>query len=299
MHGRILIIDTLPTNRGVLKAKMLAAHFTVESCASTAEAVKRINTSPPDLVLINLSDPVEARHGFCKTLRNAPATAGIGIVVIGLADTAMARFAALDAGADDVLPLPTNDTLLLARIRSLLRVRSNSREVAMHEAPGHALGFEEKKQSFVTASPVAILSRTRSQADPLMAKLSVGLRQKVSFVPLTTALADAKIAPLPDLMVIVAEPGDRFLDTVSDLRLQPDTGLAAQLIILPEQQPELAAAFLDNGADDVVSGDCEPRELVLRAKALLRRQRDRKWPGLKEASGVLAAITNPQARYMH
>ena len=56
MTGRILIVDTIPTNRIVLKVKMLAAQFAVDACASRQEAEEIIAKRRPDLMLINLSD---------------------------------------------------------------------------------------------------------------------------------------------------------------------------------------------------------------------------------------------------
>ena len=138
MTGRILIVDTLPTNRIVLKVKMLAAQFKVDACASRLEAETIIAKDRPDLILINLSDQAEDRHGFCRELKDDPETAAIAIISVGIADTARARFAALDAGADDVLPRPINDALLLARIRSLLRVRHARHELLLRDGTSRA-----------------------------------------------------------------------------------------------------------------------------------------------------------------
>jgi two-component system cell cycle response regulator len=159
MTGRILIVDTVPTNRIVLKVKMLAAQFTVNACGSRADAEVMIAARRPNLIMINLSDPTEDRHGFCKELKEKPETAAIAIISVGVADTARARFASLDAGADDVMPRPINDALLLARIRSLLRVRNARQELMLRDSTSRALGREEAKIDFVAASSVALLSQ--------------------------------------------------------------------------------------------------------------------------------------------
>jgi CheY-like chemotaxis protein len=75
MTGRILIVDTVPTNQIVLKVKMLAAQFTVDACGSRADAEVMIAARRPDLILSNLSDPTADRHGFCKELKEKPETA--------------------------------------------------------------------------------------------------------------------------------------------------------------------------------------------------------------------------------
>ena len=69
MSGRILIVDSVSTNRIVLRVKMLAAKYDVDAVASCADARSRIADCQPDLILINLTDESEDGHGFCRSLR--------------------------------------------------------------------------------------------------------------------------------------------------------------------------------------------------------------------------------------
>ena len=90
MTGRILIVDTVPTNRVVLKVKMLAAQFSVDACGSRKDAELAIAHKKPDLILINLSNPTEDRHGFCRELKENPDTAVIAIISVRVIDSARA-----------------------------------------------------------------------------------------------------------------------------------------------------------------------------------------------------------------
>ena len=297
MSGRILIIDTVPTNRIVLKVKMVTAQFSVDACSSRLEAEAIIATNRPDLILVNLSDPVEDRHDFCKTLRAEAETASIAIIAVGVADTAKARFAALDAGADDVLPRPMSDTLLLARIRSLLRVRSASEELLLRDSTSRALGFEEASSRFETAAHVALLSTTATPEPTLLATLTKGLRQPVRALEPGCVLRQTDVTPVPDLFVIdgtnaTAADGKLF-GLVSDLRCRSETRLATQLVIVPDDAPDVAAMFLDLGADDVAATSTSAGELTLRARALIRRKQlhDRLRDTVRD--GLHAAITDP------
>ncbi len=275
MTGRILIIDTVPTNRIVLKVKMLAAQFSVDACGTRADAEALIAQQRPDLILINLSDPTEDRHEFCVELKNNPDTAAIAIISVGVADTARARFAALDAGADDVLPRPINDALLLARIRSLLRVRNARNELMLRDSTSRALGFEETKVGFAAASRVAILSQEGPFGDELAQMLSAGLSAPISRIQTETVLSNDN-AQLPDLFVIDAtqnpEDGHDLFRLISDLRSRRETRLSSLFVILPENTPNVAALVLDLGADDAVSANISEGELILRAKALVRQK---------------------------
>lgn len=297
MSGRILIIDTVATNLIVLKVKMLAAQFHVDACSCRTEAEAIITTNRPDLILINLSDPVEDRHAFCKALKSRPATNGIAVIAVGVTDTARARFAALDCGADDVLPHPTNDIFLLARIRSLLRVRTATQELLLRESTSRALGFDDAVARFEIAANVALLSPSPARDTDFAKLLRVGLRQPVRHIAMSSVLTATSVAPIPDLFVIDTtssnlSENDMF-GLVSDLRSRSETRLSTQLVIVPKDMPRMAAMFLDLGADDVVYCGTSAGELTLRAKALVKRKlhNDRLRDTLRD--GLNAAITDP------
>lgn len=297
MTGRILIVDTLPTNRIVLKVKMLAAQFKVDACGSRIEAEAIIAQQRPDLILINLSDQAEDRHGFCRELKDDPETAEIAIISVGMADTARTRFAALDAGADDVLPRPINDALLLARIRSLLRVRHARQELMLRDGTSRALGFEETRTGFDAAARIALVSNSASSSDAFALKLNSGLVLPVLLFETDRILTTTSVTPVPDLFIIdgtqYVDEGRSLFRLVSDLRSRAETRTSTIMVILPKRQHEIAALALDLGADDAVSSDISGGELVLRAKALVHQKllHDRLRDTVR--SGLQAAVTDP------
>ncbi|MFT5630241.1 MAG: two-component system cell cycle response regulator [Gammaproteobacteria bacterium] len=296
MTGRILIVDTVPTNRIVLKVKMLAAQFSVDACGSRKDAEEVIARQKPDLILINLSDPIEDQHGFCRELKENPDTAAIAIISVGVADTARARFAALDAGADDVLPRPINDALLLARMRSLLRVRHARHELMLRDGTSRALGFEESRRNFDATARIALLSRHAISGDALAAQFNSGLSVPVTRLETDTVLANS-VAPVPDLFVIDGtqdnDGGRAVFRLISDLRSRAETRLSTLFVILPHNEPEIAAMVLDLGADDAVSLDISDDEMVLRARALVRQKllHDKLRDTVRD--GLHAAVTDP------
>ncbi|MEL6683022.1 MAG: diguanylate cyclase [Pseudomonadota bacterium] len=297
MSGRILIVDTVATNRIVLKVKMLSAQFSVDACSSRLEAEAIIATNRPDLILVNLSDPVEDRHSFCQALRQDPQTASIAIIAVGVADTSRARFAALDAGADDVLPRPMNDALLLARIRSLLRVRSATEELMLRDSTSRALGFEDARAGFEAAANVALLAPVETAHPTFRTALQAGLGVAVRVLDTNAVLKTNTVEPIPDLFVIDATNVEthqaKLFGLVSDLRSRTETRNATLLIVVPDGVAEVAAMFLDLGADDIVAASASEGEITLRAKALVRRKllHDRLRATVR--NGLHAAITDP------
>ena len=297
MPARILILDAVATNRIVLKVKMQATQFAVDACTNRAEAERAMAENRPDLILLNLTCPNEDIHAFCKDLRNMASTAAVAIIALGTPDTAKARFAALDAGADDVMRRPINDTLLLARIRNLLRVRSAGQELVLRDSTSRALGFEEARRSFETPANVAFVTPIPDIHAKTTDALSRNLGKPVSVITPDAALAAVTLSHQPDLLIIdataVPQNERALFGLVSDLRSRAGTRLSGQLIITPADEPEVTALFLDLGADDAVAANASPAEIALRAKALIAQKQQTDALRATVRSGLHAAITDP------
>lgn len=297
MPGRVLIIDTVATNRIVLKVKMLSAQFIVDACANLDEAAPIIRDNPPDLILINLADQIENRHGFCRKLKDDPATSCISIIAVGIAETSRARLAALDAGADDVMPRPLNDALLLARIRSLMRAGNTGHDMMWRDGMSRTLGFEEPTTPFVAVAAVRVLSDNGTLSADLVKSLQQGIQMPVQRLEPASALKQTATAQPADLLVIDAsQPGTILTDLrdlVANLRSRAETRASAQLVVVPPGRPDLAAMMLDVGADDTFSADRTATELSRRARALITRKV--RQDQLREfvRTGLQAAITDP------
>lgn len=297
MSGRILIIDTIATNRIVLKVKMLSAQFAVDACSCQEEATAIIEKNRPDLILMNLSNPVEDPHEFCRRIKADPKTGAIAIIAIGVADTSRARLAALDAGADDVLPRPINDTLLMARIRSLLRAHSANQELLLRDSTSRTLGFQETPKPFETAAHVTLLSTDRDVFATMTRALQQQLRLNMRQLEPNCGIKRAEVGPAPDLFIVdagaVRSGQAAMFGLVSDLHSRAETRQSTLLVIAPPDQPELAAMFLDLGADDVVTRNTSDGEIMLRARALIRRKFMHDQMRDMVRDGLHAAVTDP------
>jgi len=300
MSGRILLVDSIATNRIVLRAKLLAAHYVVLPCASLAEARAVITTDRPDLIVIDFDEPDVGVAAFCKLLRADPETAGIPIIATGEFADAQWRVTALQAGVDDLMINPVNDTVLHARIRSLLRGRDAESELRPREDTQRALGFAENSVQFTRIGRVAVVTGSQSALSPNLRAVMDRLPAHCQYVDVSQVLHVSGIMPAPDLVIIDgAAQGVRgssnatdVLRLVADLRSRSSTRHAAQLVILPENASDTVAMALDLGANDIASDHAEPEELDLRVRNLLRRklQADRLRDSVR--SGLQAAVTD-------
>ena len=128
MAGRILIVDDIATNRIVLKVKLGSAQYETLQSATGAEAIAMAREARPDLILLDAELPDMTGAEVCTRLKEDPATRDIPVVMITACQDHARKIQALRAGAAEVFWKPIDDTLLLARLRSLLRASESERE---------------------------------------------------------------------------------------------------------------------------------------------------------------------------
>ncbi len=121
--ARILVVDDTPSNVKLLADVLGARGYAVLTAASGAAALETIKREPPDLVLLDVMMPGMSGYEVCRTLREDPATAMLPVVMVTALDPGQERVKGIDAGADDFLTKPVNQAEVLARVRSLLRIK--------------------------------------------------------------------------------------------------------------------------------------------------------------------------------
>jgi len=120
---RILVVDDQPESIRLLHAVLSPRGYSVDSVSSGAEALERLAAEPaPDLVLLDVVMPEIDGYEVCRRIRATPATELLPIVML-TASSGEERLRALEAGADDFLMKPFDQAELLARARSLIRIK--------------------------------------------------------------------------------------------------------------------------------------------------------------------------------
>jgi class 3 adenylate cyclase/CheY-like chemotaxis protein len=120
----ILVVDDTPQNIKVLDAILSPRGYTVVSATSGAEALQKVQSDVPDLILLDILMPGMSGYEVAQRLRGDPATRFLPIVMVTALGAQEEKVKAIEAGADDFLTKPVNQLELLARVKSLLRIKA-------------------------------------------------------------------------------------------------------------------------------------------------------------------------------
>ena len=120
----IMIVDDEPINLLLLSAYLRRTDYVVTTFTDPIAALTSAQESPPDLVLLDLQMPIIDGLEVCRRLKTGVATRLVPVIMVTAMDSSQHRRAALDIGADDFLSKPVDRIELIARVRSLLRLKS-------------------------------------------------------------------------------------------------------------------------------------------------------------------------------
>jgi CheY-like chemotaxis protein/cytochrome c-type biogenesis protein CcmH/NrfG len=123
----LLVVDADPRSLRILEVALRKAGFAVTTAADGAEALRKVQRNPPDLVLCELNLPGQDGVALCRALRDDARLAGLPVLLMNADRAQPTRAAALEAGADDFLAKPLLIKELVARIRVLLAQREQAR----------------------------------------------------------------------------------------------------------------------------------------------------------------------------
>jgi putative two-component system response regulator len=134
MAYRILLVDDEPAPRAGLEILLRREGFEVLTVADGATALERCAEFRPDLVLLDIVMPGLDGFEICRRIKAAPETRLTPVVLITGLSAVSDRIQGINAGADDFLSKPIDFNELLARTRSLLRLKTYTDELENAEA---------------------------------------------------------------------------------------------------------------------------------------------------------------------
>jgi len=168
---KILVVDDTPLNVKLLVDLLAVKGYAVASAANGEEALTRVAAEKPDLVLLDIMMPGLSGYDVCRRIREDPRTALLPVVLVTSLDPHQERVKGIEAGADDFLAKPINQPELLARVRSLLRVKSLQDQVQHQAEELRAWNAKLEQRVLDQVSQLERLSRLKRFVSPKIGEL--------------------------------------------------------------------------------------------------------------------------------
>jgi two-component system, cell cycle response regulator len=276
MTARVLVVDDVPANVKLLEARLSAEYFDVITAMSGEEALAICERAECDLVLLDVMMPDMDGFGVCRRLKSNPATHHIPVVMVTALDQPSDRVRGLEAGADDFLTKPIADLALIARVRSLARLKMVTDELRMRAVTSRDIGIESPEREAVAdtgrGGRVLIVDDRPASHERIAAVLAEEQSVEVEADP-NEALFRAAEGDYDLLIVSLGLENFDALRLCSHVRSLERTRNTPILAITEPDNGARMVRGLEIGVNDYLMRPIDKNELLARTRSQIRKRR--------------------------
>ena len=272
MTARVLVVDDVRSNLKLLQARLSLEYFEALTASNGPDAIAICEQGGCDIVLLDVKMPSMDGFEVCRRLRAAPDTAHLPIVLITALDRPGDRVRGLESGADDFLTKPVDEIALIARVRSLTRLKFSIDELRARAAHDAEAGPQALKLDLSERGRLLLVDEQRRSRERIQGALSPYHDVIMADDP-GEAPGTAREEPV-DLMIVGLGFGAfDGLRLISQVRSQERTrNLPILLIADPDDRPRVLRG-LDLGVNDYLTRPIDRNELLARVRTNIRQKR--------------------------
>ena len=276
MTARVLVVDDVIPNLKLLEARLTAEYFDVMTATNGPDALAICSRHDCDIILLDVMMPGMDGFEACRRLKLDPATAHIPVIMVTALDQPADRLKGLEAGADDFLTKPIDEMTLIARVRSLARLKLVLDELRARAATSASLGIPDPlvqaSAADCSGGHILLVDDRVSSADQIIS----AMRGK--------AVVDIEKDPQEALIKGMAGNYDLFIISLgladfdalrlcSQIRsLERTRQMPILCLAETEDRPRVLRA-LDLGVNDFLLRPVDGNELIARVRTQIRRKR--------------------------
>lgn len=277
MSARVLVVDDILPNVKLLEAKLACEYYDVVSATSGAEALEKIESDKPDIVLLDVMMPGMDGFEVCSRIKDNPEWSHIPVVMVTALTDVEDKIRGLEAGADDFLSKPINDTALMARVRSLARLKMALDEWRIRENAANQFGVVSEKINImnepVEGARVLLVEDREYEKKKIIDALAGDLNIVMHAESGMRAMELVSQQDFDVLMVSLGLEQEDGLRLCSHLRSNERSRSVPIVMVAREDDMPRVAHGLEMGAHDYVMRPIEKNELIARVRTQIRRKR--------------------------
>jgi two-component system, cell cycle response regulator len=276
MTARVLVVDDVPANVKLLEARLSAEYFDVVTAMSGQEALTICERAECDLVLLDVMMPDIDGFEVCRRLKTSPATHHIPVVMVTALDQPSDKVRGLEAGADDFLTKPISELALIARVRSLARLKMVTDELRMRAVTSHEIGIESPEREAVAdtgrAGRVLIVDDRASSYERIASTLAAEQTVEIEADP-NEALFRAAEGNYDLVIISLGLENFDALRLCSQIRSLDRTRSVPILAVTDPDNNARMMRGLEIGVNDYLMRPVDKNELLARTRSQVRKRR--------------------------
>lgn len=276
MSARILVVDDTPANVMLLEAKLANEYYDVLTATNGFDAIKVTRESSPDLILLDVMMPGIDGFETCRQLKADPKISHIPVVMVTALNSIEDRVNGLQAGADDFLTKPIDDTALMARVRSLVRIKTLIDELRLRDKTGSEMGvLSENENSFtkdVTGSHILLVDDDQVQSKRIYEDLARIFKVSLVDHP-EDAMKIASEGQFDAALISTHLAGMDGMRLAMHMKTREELRHIPVLIMVDEEERDVMLKGLELGVNDFISLPVDMNELLARVQTQVRRKK--------------------------
>jgi len=276
MTARVLVVDDVPANVKLLEARLSAEYFDVATATKGVEALAICEKAECDIVLLDVMMPDMDGFEVCRRIKGNPNTHHIPVVMVTALDHPSDRVRGLEAGADDFLTKPVSDVALIARVRSLSRLKMMTDELRMRAVTSREIGIQKPEHEAIAdagrGGRVLIVDDRPTSYERILATLAAEHTVDVESNP-NDALFRAAEGSHDLVIVSLALANFDALRLCSQIRSLDRTRNVPILAIADGDDNARMVRGLEIGVNDYLLRPIDKNELMARARTQIRKKR--------------------------
>jgi len=276
MTARVLVVDDVLANVKLLEARLSAEYFDVVTAASGTDALAICDRAECDVVLLDVMMPDMDGFEVCRRLKSSPVTHHIPVVIVTALDQPSDRVRGLEAGADDFLTKPVSDVALIARVRSLSRLKLMTDELRLRAVTSRDIGIESPEREAVAdpglAGRILVVDDRAASAEHVAGMLRGAHTVEVEPDP-NEALFHAAEGNYDLLIVSLGLDHFDGLRLCSQVRSLERTRNLPILAIADADNNTRLVRALEIGVNDYLTRPIDKNELMARTRTQIRKKR--------------------------
>lgn len=275
MTARILVVDDLAANTKLLEVRLTAEYFEVIVASNGVDALQICRNGRCDIVLLDAMMPGIDGFEVCRRLKADKLTAHLPVIIITALDEVRDRVRGLEAGADDFLTKPVDEMALMARVRSLTRLKTFMDDLRARTQASNKIGTLELLQLSADREALGghiMVVDDRAGSSERVVMALAGQHK----IDVETGIAEAqkKLAEQDYDLVIIALSVRLFdpLRLCSQIRAAEKTRQTPILLIADNEDRARVLRGLEMGVNDYLMRPLDRNELRARVRTQLRRK---------------------------